>query len=412
MLLAGGSSGTSRLLDGPLRAMPGGYLGDSTGYRRILMGSDFPYFMLWEVDNAEARRGKQALLRHGYQGSRDYILIVDGSNTPHPPGHYWFGRSVTKQHFRRNAVEALQYSGSLGLRTVLSLAHRPTMQEDLDWCEEWTTIIKAGDCQKYLAWVEVLGNEIDVNRSDLAGDINAGMEWAGRLQAIVRKNLPGLILTNGSFGNESDTQDPRYPHSPTLTNSARGADSMDIHNWRGVDFVKHSHTMWLSTHYYGSLRIPIVEGETGGENVPYPTFQLGGDVSTPCNDEQLLFAEIAMQLFTGQAVIYLNGPGVRRKYPLDSTLYFPKLAKACDILPEDIATWHDDGNPSFFNKGKDFFYVGLAAYGPDGHKQAEHPPRPVATWEFYGMNGLVGKGVGQPVIPNGWIGGVLKGRYA
>ena len=120
-----------------------------------------------------------------------------------------------------------------------------------------------------------------------------------------------------------------------------------------------------------------------------------------------------MQQFTGQPTIYLNGPGVRRRYPLDSTLYFPKLAKACEILPEDIAVWHDDNNPSWFNKDKEFVYVGLAVYPShaDG-PQAEHPPRPVASWAFYGMNGLVGKGEGQPVIPTGWIGGVLKGTYA
>lgn len=401
-----GSGSTTRALKGPLRMMPGGYIGDDTGYRRILLGSDFPYFVLWKIDNAEARRGKQALARCGYQGSRDFVLIAEDNDDPTPPGTYWYGRSISKSTFRETAAEALDYSASLGLRTVLTAGHRYQNDADeLNWFDEWTQIVR--DQQAAIAWIETLGNEVSTNRPELAANIDVAMAHAAQLHAIIRRNLPGTLVTNGDFGNESDVQNPQYPHEPTLTNSAAGADMMDIHNQRQVDFVKHSHTMWLSTHYYGSKRIPLVEGEVGGENDPYPLFQQGGDVYAPCNDPHLLLAEVGIQQMTGQATIYLNGPGVRRYYPLDSTLYFPKLANACEVIPEDIATWRDGNNPSWFIKDKAFVYVGLAAYG-----QTQHPPQEVATATFYGMDGPEGDASGWSLEPpKGWTGGIVCGTF-
>ena len=395
--------------------MPGGYLGDDTGYRRILLGSDFPYFALWERDNTEARRGKIALLRDGFQGSRDFTLIANDGDTPTPPTNpdgspnYWYGCDVSKDHFRRNAVEALQFSGSLGLRTVLTFGNKPkSLDAEAEWTDEWTQIVSAGNCQQYLAWIEVLGNEVDANRpQDLAFDVDVAMAHAHRLQAIIRRNLPGVLLSNGSFGNESTAQNPQYPHEPTLLNSAVGADCLDIHNWRGVDQVHHSHTMWNETHFHGQDRRPLIEGETGCENIPYPTFQYGGDVSSPTNDPHLVHTTIAIQQFTGQPTIYLNGPGVRRRYPIDSTKYFSKIAAACDPLPEDIPTWQDDHNPSFFNRGQEFVYVGLAAYG-----QIQRPPRPIANCTFYDINGPVATVPGpRPEPPSGWLGGIVRGIY-
>ena len=408
-----GGSSSSRLLKGPLRVMPGGYLGDDTGYRRILLASDFPYFGLWERNNAEARRGKQALLANGFQGSRDFTLIANDFDISTQPGTYWYGCDVTKAQFRRNAVEALQYSGSLGLRTVLTFGNTPTsLNAEADWTEEWTRILRDGGVKQHIAWIEVEGNEVDVNRTrDLAFDIDVAMAHARRLQTIIRRNLPGVLLTNGSFGNESTVQDPANPNEPTLLNSADGADGLDIHNWRGVDQVHHSHTMWYETHYHGEDRRPLIEGETGGENVPYPTFQQGGDVSSPNNDASNLFTTIAMQQFTGQPTIYLNGPGVRRRYPLDSTTYFSKIARACEVLPEDIPTWQEDRNPSFFNRGNQFFYVGLAVYG-----QIQRPPRPIDRCTFYGLDGTKPAWTDvqgpNPIPPVDWLGGIVQGTYA
>jgi hypothetical protein len=401
------TSGVGHPIVGKLRVMPGGYLGDDTGYRRLLFASDFPYFLLWEIDNAEARRGKQAIARAGYHGSRDLVLIAEDFDEPTPPGTYWYGRSVSKATFRRNAVEALQYSKSLGLRTILSAGHAyKSVDDERAWFAEWTQLLRDGGVADAVAWVETLGNEVSTNRPDIASDVNVAMGRASLLHPMIRGTL-GCLVSNGDFGNESTVGNPQYPNEPTLLNSALGADLLDIHNQRQVDFVKHSHTLWLATHYQNADRRPISEGEVGGENDPYPEYQQGGDVYAACNDPHLLLAEIGIQQMTGQASVYLNGPGVRRKYPIDSTLYFNKLPKAVSVIPDDIPTWRDENNPSWFIKGKEFVYVGLVGYG-----QLANPPHEVAQATFYDMDGVAGEGAGARLVPPvGWTGGIVRGTF-
>jgi hypothetical protein len=407
LFFGSGRSSSQTPIVGKLRVMPGGYLGDDTGYRRLLFASDFPYFTLWEIDNAEARRGKQAIATAGFHGSRDFVLIAEDFDDPTPPGTYWYGRSVSKAVFRRNAVEAIRYSKSLGLRTILTAGHAyKSVDDERAWFAEWTKLLADGGVADAVAWVETLGNEVSVNRGDLAYDVNVAMGRAALLHPIIRGTL-GCLVSNGDFGNESTVGNPQYPTSPTLLTSALGADLLDIHNDRSADFVKHSHTMWLATHYHTEDERPISEGEVGGENVPYPLFQQGGDVYAPCNDPHLLLAQIGIQQMTGQASVYLNGPGVRRRYPIDSTLYFTKLPRAVSVIPDDIVTWRDEHNPSWFIKGKEFVYVGLAGYG-----QLANPPHPVAHAVFYGMDGPEGESSGVRLVPPpGWSGGIVRGVF-
>lgn len=405
---ASNGSGTARPLIGRVRVMPGGYLGDDTGYRRIIFASDFPFLYLWANDNAEARRGAQAIARAGYHGVRIFHLLgFDDDRLSTDPGYYFYGREVTKDIFRSTAIEALAFLRALGLRCVITAGHAyQSVQDERDWFREWTLLLQNGLVVDVVAWVEVLGNEVSTNRGAIAADVNDAMRLAEPLQQIVRDNL-GCLVSNGDFGNESTVVDPQHPNSPTLLTSARGADLLDIHNQRNVDFVKHSHTMWLATHYQGQDRRPISEGEVGGENDPYPLFQQGGDVYEPCNDPHLLLAELGIQQMTGQASIYLNGPGVRHKYPLDSTLYFNKIPTALSVIPDDIVTWRDENNPSWFIRGKEFVYVGLAAY-----LQLEHPPHRVAQATFYGMDGPEGESSGvQLGPPADWTGGIVRGTF-
>jgi hypothetical protein len=115
---------------------------------------------------------------------------------------------------------------------------------------------------------------------------------------------------------------------------------------------------------------------------------------------------------------------VRRFAPLDSTVYFDKIVRSLEPLPEDIATWQGDHNPSWFNRGKEFVYVGLVQW-----TQIFRSPKPIESWTLYDMNGIArytladgpardgheakGSGPITPAdIPSGWLGGIVKGTYA
>jgi len=418
LLLASAERSAWRELVGRVRVMPGGYLGDDTGYRRILLNSDFPLFNRWVHDEAEARAGIAATKRAGFHGSRVLHLIACDQDAPPTtnPNDYWYQREVTKEMFRAAAVPALRCMKDHGLRVILSAGHEyKNKADDYAWWEELTGILRDGGVADVVLWCEALGNEVGVNRVWLANDTPAAMEYVKPIHAIIRRNLPGCLVSNGDFGEERDLPNPDASNYASLCGSAVGADMIDIHPGRDMPgSVRHVHTIWYATHYFNSCRKPISEGEEPGENAPYPENRngqprnLGGDVYVGCDDPHYLHTRLALCQMTGQATTYLNGSGVRRFVPLDSTIYFNRIAPALSVLPEDIATWQDDRNPSFFNRGKDFVYVGLTAWG-----QIQRPfPRPVATWEFYDLDGLVEKGEGPPRIPSGWKGGIVKGTYA
>lgn len=416
LLYASGSS-APKGLDGPLRVMPGGYLGDDTGYRRILIDHDFPLIRLWLDDNAEARRGVIATKNAGFQGSRVAHLMACDRNSPptHNPNDYWYKRDIDKEMFRAAGREALTFMAQNGLRFILTAGHEYVdANDEYSWWEEVTGSIKDWGLQQALLWPECLGNEVGVNRPWLADDTPAAMQYVKPIQDIVRRNLPGTLMSNGDFGQEDDLPDFDSSTAPSLCGSSVGAELTDIHPRRHMpEGCRYPHTIWYATHYFGSCRKPTSEGEEPGENTPYEENRpgvprnMGGDVYIGCDNPYYLHTRISIDQLTGQATSYLNGPGVRRFVPLDSTKYFNKIVKAVSVLPEDIPTWQDDHNPSWFNKGKDFVYVGLAQWG-----QIPHPPRPVASWEVYDINGLVATGEGPIQPPSNWLGGIVKGTYA
>ena len=410
----GGGIG-GRPLVGRVRVLPGGYLGDDTGYRRILLSSDFPLLNRWVHDEAEARAGIAATARAGFHGSRIFHLIARDRDAPPTtnPADYWYQREVGKEECRAALVPALQCMKDHGLRAILSAGHEyinPT--DEYGWWEELTGRIRDGNVADVLLWPEALGNEVGANRGWLAQNTPAAMQYVKPIQDIIRRNLPGTLISNGDFGQEDDLPDAGSL-DPSLCGSSEGADLTDIHprrNW--PESVRYPHTIWYATHYFGSCRKPTSQGEWPGENAPYPENRdgqprnLGGDVYIGNDDPYNLHTSLAICQMTGQPTTYLNGPGVRRFVPLDSTLYFDKVVASLAPLPEDIATWQDGHNPSWFNRGKNFIYVGLVSWG-----QIQHPPHPIAEWTFYDLNGIVATGTGNPVIPTGWQGGILKGTY-
>lgn len=417
LLLTGEQVRVTPRLKGRVRVMPGGYLGDDSGYRRLVLDSDFPLFNRWIHDEADARRGILATARAGFHGSRVLHLIARDRDAPPTtnPYDYWYDREVGKDEFRAAAVPALSFMRDCGLGVVLSAGHEYRDKADeYAWWEELTGIIRDAGLASMVFWCEALGNEVGVNRPWLSNDTPAAMEYVKPIHAIIRRNLPGVLISNGDFGEERDIPDPDASNYASLCGSSVGADLIDIHPRRSMpESVRYPHTIWYATHYFNSCRKPISEGEEPGENAPYPENRgdrprnPGGDVYTGCDDPYFLHTRLAIDQMTGQATIYLNGPGVRRFAPLDSTSYFNRIVPSLACLPEDIATWQGDRNPSWFNRGKDFVYVGLVAWG-----QIQRPPRPIASWELYDIDGLVAKGDGRPELPVGWKGGILKGRYA
>jgi len=421
VLLAGGSASApttvARPLIGPVRVMPGGYLGDDTGYRRILLNHDFPLLNRWVFDEAEAKRGVEATARAGFQGSRIMHLVSDDRDIHDPdPNNYWQGREVTKAIFRAAAVPALSYMRSFGLRVILTAGHEYRDRTDeYGWWDELTGILRDGGVADVVLWPEALGNEVGINRPWLANNTPAAMAYVKPIQDIIRRNL-GTLVSNGDFGEETDLPNPDKPWQASLCGPSEGADLTDIHPRRHMpDSVRYPHTIWYATHYFGTCRKPTSEGEEPGENAPYyenkPWLPRnpGGDTFNGCDDPTYLFTRLAIDQMTGQATCYLNGPGVRRFAPLDSTIYFDRIAGALNVLPEDIATWQGDHNPSFFNRGKEFVYVGLLDWN-----QIDHPPHPVEEWTFYDINGVVDWDERQShaEVPKGWLGGVVKGTYA
>lgn len=415
LLLAGDTPAVGRPLVGKVRVMPGGYLGDEAGYRRIVLNSDFPLFNLWVNDEAEARRGIAATARAGFHGSRVLHLIACDFDDPPTtdPNNYWYQRTVSKEIARAAMIPALSCMRDHGLRVVLSAGHEyKDKHDEYAWWDEFTGRIRDAGLASMVLWCEALGNEVGVNRPWLSNDTPAAMDYAKPIQDIIRRNL-GCLVSNGDFGEERDLPNPDASNFASLCGSSVGADLIDIHPRRHMpESVRYPHTIWYATHYFNTCKKPISEGEEPGENAPWPENRQGqprnpgGDVYIGCDDPHLLHTRLAIGQMTGQATIYLNGPGVRRFAPLDSTLYFNAIVPSLACLPDDIATWQDDRNPSWFNRGKAFVYVGLVAWG-----QIQRPPRPVATWEMFDIHGVVERGDGPIRIPVGWTGGIVKGTY-
>lgn len=416
--VAGGGAGihTGRPLVGRVRVMPSGYLGDDTGYRRIILNSDFPILNRWVYDEAEARRGIAATARAGFHGSRIFHLIACDRDAPPTtdPTAYWYQRSVNKPIARAALIPVLTCFRDHNLRVVLSAGHEYLNPADeYSWWEELTGRIRDAGLADVILWPELLGNEVAVNRGWLAQDTPAAMTYTRPIQQIVRRNLPGCLVSNGSFDEERDLPDPKDLKKPSLCGSAEGADLLDIHPRRGgAEAVRYPHTIWYATHYFGSCRKPTSQGEEPGENAPYPENTShtprnpGGDVFIGQDDPYYLHTRLAMSQLTGQPTTYLNGPGVRRFAPLDSTIYFNQIVSSLSCLPEDVPLWQADHNPSFFNRGKNFVYVGLVGWG-----QIARPPHPIASWEIYDITGKIAEGEGPVAIPFGWKGGIVKGTY-
>lgn len=429
-------------LQWPLRVMPGGYFGDASGrYRQMIFDSDFPLFNRWYYDEAEARRGVLATKRAKFHGSRVLHLIArDGDAPPSTNPHdYWYQREVGKEITRAVVVPALRFMRDNGLLVVLSAGHEyKNKQDEYAWWEELTGIIRDAGLANAIALVEALGNEVGVNRAWLTNDTPAAMEYVKPIHEIVRRNLPGVLISNGDCGNEEDVPHPDgNPEDPnasfdekhaTLCSFSVGAELIDSHPRRSHDgtAVRYPHTIWNATHYFGTCRKPLNLGEEPGENHPYEENRagvprnLGGDVYVGNDNPYYLHTRLAIGAVTGSLVVYLNGPGVRRFVALDSTTYFNRIVNSLAPIPEDIPTWRDGNNPSWWMRGNEFVYVGLEAWG-----QVYRPPRPVATWEAYDINGLAKRGVGpKPLpanakdvppdqqLPAGWLGGILKGTFA
>lgn len=440
LLLSGETVGTGRQLQWPLKVMPGGYFGDATGYRQMVFNSDFPLLNRWHYDEAEARRGVLATKRAKFHGSRILHLIARDADAPPTtnPHDYWYQREVGKENTRATLVPALRFMRDNGLLAILSAGHEYNGSHDeYAWWDEWTGMVRQADLVNAIGVVEILGNEVGVNRGWLTNDTPAAMAYAKPIQDIVRRNLPGVLISNGDFGNEEDVphsdgnpEDPNAsfdPKQPTLCSSSVGAELIDSHPRRSHDGtgVRYPHTIWNATHYFGTCRKPLNLGEEPGENHPYPENRagwprnLGGDVYVGNDNPHYLHTRLAIGVVTGSLVVYLNGPGVRRFVPLDSTTYFHKIMDSLAPIPDDIPTWRDGNNPSWWMRGKEFVYVGLEAWG-----QVYRPPRPVATWAAYDIHGLVKYGVGpKPLpaaaadvpedqqLPAGWLGGILKGEF-
>lgn len=395
----GGSSGGAGLLRGRVRVMPGGYLGDDRGYCKILGCHLFPFFNRIVEDESAAIAAVSAISSAGFRSVRIAHLMANDRDEPvTDPANYWYQRDISKDMLRAGLVRGLDLLKAHGLQAILTAGHEyRDRQDELAWWEELTGRIRdAGHTGTILA-AETLGNEVDANRPWLANDLATAMALAGEIQRIIHRNLPGVLTTNGSFGNESDAASET---SASLVTSAQGADLMDVHTGRNVqdppNALRHVHTQWNSTHFHGSCLKPEHQGEEPGENTPYPENRagqprnLGGDVYACTDDPHFIHTRIAMGLLTGQLVSYLNGPGVRAFVPLDSTAYFRKIVRACDPIPEDVQTWRDEPNPSWWIRGKDFVYVGIAAWG-----QLSAPPHPAAQATFYDMDGEAGHGSGH-----------------
>src|SRR5262245_55799381 len=125
------SLGAAKPLVGPIRVMPGGYLGDDTGYRRLLLDSDFPILNRWVYDEAEARRGITATARAGFHASRIFHLIACDRDSPPPtnPNEYWFDRAVSKDICRVALVPVLRCMADHGLRAILTAGHEYKSKE-------------------------------------------------------------------------------------------------------------------------------------------------------------------------------------------------------------------------------------------------------------------------------------------
>ncbi len=405
---------TARPLVGPLRVQDKLFR-DDTGYRRIFFNSWFTALRTLRDNPPEFYRQLDAIAAANYQGVRVFLAVGGWMD-------YWDGHEVApvtfkKWHFNRENGGHLDDDRSRPGRGVVIEAWP-------DFDPLYRTMIRAfkarklrfdfafGDMQMIVGndqakelelhrrlsriaaeegGLEVVAlvegtNEVPLNR--YGGDGAASIEQLGRILAIWRQAIPGVLTTQGAFLSE---EPDRLYASVTYGQVAA------VHVTRDpiVNAIKRTAGLVFWEGNWRAFPVPFWHTEPAGP---------GKDSYAAQNDPANLTALYSMQSLTGAASNYFNGPAVRGDGPLESTWGFKELPKILSVLPENVATWTHDSNRRggimYWFQGTTFASVTYKDWDPS-------PPRPIADWTLYAGD-QVTQGTGTPPSK---ITGLLVGHF-
>lgn len=388
---------------GHLRIVDGAWY-DENGPVHLLFHHDMPHLRVADENPGEADSAADAIARVG-SGTRLLWRVADDFDVPCIPGDYWYGRSVSRDCMRRQLAKALDRHVQRGLGVILSMgALSKTDTEEIELHEEAIDIVvrsghhclPGGSCTVKLAEHR---NEPNMT-SQYSGDPAKGYALAKRTMQLWRERV-GCIVTGGSWGDNDQ-----------MLAASDGMDALDYHEDRAMpECIHHIHTAWNEWIFHRKAGgKALYGGERPGPNYPYPEntnvhphASLGGDMYVGCDDPELAWGVVSQAAFTGQGTAWLNGPGVRHRVPLDSTVFWETLPRLVhDYIPKDAGTWRGP-NPSWRTPGdfnssdKRFMYAGLAEWN-----QTNNPPFPIAHWQAIGPDGVTDEGDGPIKITGNW----------
>ena len=410
---------TNRPLVGPLRVQDK-LLRDDTGYRRVFFASWFTALRTLRDNPDEFMRQLDVIAAKGYQGYRLFSLVGgwskywDGAEVVPVPFTKWF---YTGNHLRTERLGARidawpDYDDLLrtlaretrkrGLRLEVTIGDSQIVfgcdaQSEIRFARRTAAILAQEGGLDLVALVEGT-NEFPINRC--GGDSDASVEQLGRVLAVWRELIPGVLTTEGAVISEEPEKlylGAKYGQVAAVHVSR---DPVEMHLKRSFGIVN----------FEGNWRVfpvPFWHTEPAGP---------GDDSYARVDNTAILTAIYAQHALLGNGSTYFNGPAVRgciktagevclEKGPLESTWGFAELPKLlAETLPEDVATWDHAsdgrGGVMYWSSGNDFRAVLYETW-------SAAPPRPIADWTLYAGD-HVEHGTGTPPPKKT---GLLVGRF-
>lgn len=392
-----------------------GQFHDANGPCHFFFHHDMPHLRVADENPSEADAACDALAAVG-SGNRLLWRVADDFDVPCKPGDYWYGRSVSRDCMRRQLAAALDRHADRGLKVILSMgALSKNDNEEIGLHEEAIDIVvrsghhclSGGRATVALAEHR---NEPNMTSQYRWDDREKAWALAKRVMQMWRERV-GCIVTGGSWGDNDQ-----------MLAASDGMDALDYHEDRSMpECIHHIHTAWNEWMFHRKAGgKALYGGERPGPNYPYPEntnlhpdASLGGDMYVGCDDPELAWGVAAQAHFTGQGTAWLNGPGVRHRVAIDSTVYYGSLIELVHThIWKDAGLWRGP-NPTWRTPGgfdspdRRFMYAGLAEWNQTGH-----PPFKVGKWKAIGPAGVTDEGEGPIAIRGSWKFRLIVGERA
>lgn len=391
---------------------------DDTGYRRILGDSAFNILRILKLDPARYYHILDDTVRNLYQMQRNFIYVggwqgfwSNAEVVPTTLNQWQWGGNVTRpagpgptiqawpdwddlfaQHCEEFARRKLKLHITAGDGQIFypGDAGKPA---EIEMHRRAARIVKSIDPNVVACWEGQ--NEIPMNSRE-AGTEN-DVKHYGQIIAEVRNILPGVMTGTGAMLSEE-------PEKLKL-GMQYGGEISYVHPGREPFAQCLKRTLGL-VYWEGNWRafpFPYMHGEPKGTNAG-PWDGMGDDMYQPSTSLGEMFALHGMAGLIGMADNFFTGAAVKLTDFNSNALGYSEVPPVLeDHLPEDIALWDREtagaGAILYFTHGKEFRTAMHSSWDST-------PPRPVASWTFYGDT--ITTGTGTPPRGTGFLVGTFQ----